>query len=323
MIEFSEDFTSESSEYVLFEMPEELKQQLQRGETLRIQEYKTDSYIVGQKHLYQVIKSQISNLLLVSEVLPHKENCFRVRSFQQSFLIPTAVKSFSRDILIHLKSNATSEEDDLDKEELSVEYIKTRFVSNQKGLEKVLKSLGAEILKGYIVNLAIPLRENLFKWIFGQIRDRGLCPTKEARFRFVDLGPLAGPVFDRMHFAEKKLEVTLNTYFSFDESSNSYSLSLEGLIEACLLKIKRETNELYLEDLVDQLKEQVVLTIPRSLLDSFGEEQINLEIEACIKRCYMIADNIDYTLGLQSYSPRQALAVLSDADLLAEQAIDR
>lgn len=323
MIDFSEDFTSESGEYVLFEMPEELKQQLQNGETLSIQEYKTDSYIVGQNHLYQVVKSQISNLLLVSEVIPGKENCFRVRSFQQSFLIPTPVKSFSRDILIHLKANAVSEEDELDKEELSLEQVMTRFVTNKKGLDKVLKSLGAEILKGYIVNLAISLRENLFKWIFEQIRNRGLCPNKEARFRFQDLGPLTGKTFEKMNFAEKKLEVTLNSYFKFEDATNSYRVSLEGLIEACLLKIKRETNELYLEDLIDQLKEQVVITIPRSLLDSLGEEQIDLQIEACIKRCYMIADNIDYTLGLQSYSSRQALAILSDADLLAEQPIDR
>ena len=323
MIEFSHDFTKESASYVLFEMPAELKGLVQNGQSLVIQEYKTDSYILGGEHLYQIIKSQISNLMLISDAVPDKTNHFRVKSFQQSVLIPTCVKPFSRDILIHLRGNTIGESDDLDIEELNVEYLKKKFVTNDINLDKIVKSVGAVLKKSYVVNLAPNLREKIFTWAMDQIREKGLSTSKDSVFKIKDLMPFTGLQFDRMTFPDQKVEIALKSMFKYNESEDTYQTHLPGIIDSLLIKIKQETREIFYEELVDRLRELTSITLPRSLLDSYGPDSLSLEIESVIKKNFLVADNTDYTVSIQSYTHRQALAILSDLDLLAENALER
>lgn len=140
MIAFGDNFSKESGEFVIFDMPTELKSQLSNEGELSIQEYKNDSYIIGKDKLYQVVKYQVSNLMLICdqklEPVSNKEKLI-VRSFQQSHLIPTPVKPFSRDLLMYLRTMTIGELDSNKKEGLSTEELKRRFVTNDHFLRKV------------------------------------------------------------------------------------------------------------------------------------------------------------------------------------------
>jgi len=140
MIEFSSSFTEESGEYILLDLPAELRKKLDEERELKIQEHRNDSYIIGDEKLYQVIKFQISNMMLLCEQRPEpvsEKEKLVVRSFQQSTLIPTAVRPFSREIMQHLRIHHICRGEPSEKPQLKVETIMNKFVTSEKFLAKV------------------------------------------------------------------------------------------------------------------------------------------------------------------------------------------
>ena len=70
--------------------------------------------------------------------MSHKEKLV-VRSFQQSYLIPTPVKPFTRDLILHLRHTNINETDSNHIKGLEVEQIKRKFVTNERLMKKVIR----------------------------------------------------------------------------------------------------------------------------------------------------------------------------------------
>lgn len=319
-IEFSPNFAAESAEYMLFEFPPELRSQLKRDGSVSIQEYKNDSYILGEDKLYQLFKYQISNLLLVAEEskdsTPECER-LKVRSFQQSFFIPTSVRPFSRDILIHLKYHYTSGESGLQREELGVDYIKSKFVTNDHMLAQILESVGASVHEGYVINLRPEAKYRTSSLVLEKLVEKGILQSSEASFSLESLG------LDMPADEEVKLRAILKSCFERDSSADRYRVSLKGLATLVVENLKKDVREFYLEDLVDMVKEGIALLLPKVVQDSFGPKQIALAVEAAIKKNFLIADNVDFNAAFHTYAAKNVSAVMTDLELLSETPLEK
>lgn len=187
---FNDNFLKVSPEYLLLEMPNELSKELFTKSRLDIQEYKTDSYILSDTSMYQLIKYQISNLMVVcqpkSEPVSNKPK-LEIKSFQQAFLIPTSVKSFQRDLLIYLRGNTVGKGESFENPELSVETLKKKFVTNEKFITKTISLVGAEINGGYVINLDPKVKVSLFFSAMDALQEAGKLKTKEDSFSVKDL----------------------------------------------------------------------------------------------------------------------------------------
>ena len=319
-IEFSPQFTKESAEYVLFEFPSELKDQLKRDGALPIQEYKNDSYILGDDKLFQVVKFQISNLMLVAEETkdstPQTER-LKVRSFQQSFLIPTLVRPFARDILIHLKCHYIGQNDNLKKEELSLDYIKTKFVTNENFLVRILDSIGAEVYEGYVVNLHPDLKMKILNSIIERLVEKGLLQDAESTFNLEKLS------LNLNHDEATKTLVVLKSCFDKVLGTDEYKVSLKGVANLVVSNLKKEVREFYYEDLIDMTKEGITMMLPKVVQNSFGQEKIAVEVEGVIKRNFLITDNVEFNAPPQTYAARNISAVMTDLELLSESPLEK
>lgn len=143
MIEFSHKFNVESGQYVLFELPKDLKTKVQEEGSIAIQEFKNDCYIVGNEKLYQLIKYQVSNMMLVCEDQPatsSQPSKLVVRSFQQTTLQANPVRPFKKEILLHLRQHRITNNCPLFKPELHIEYLRKNFVTNINFIKKVIVS---------------------------------------------------------------------------------------------------------------------------------------------------------------------------------------
>lgn len=319
-IEFSPNFSNESAEYMLFEFPPELRNQLKRDGSVPIQEFKNDSYILGDEKLYQLYKFQISNLMLVSEEAKESTvECERikVRSFQQSCYIPTLVRPFTRDIMIHLKSHYNTPESGLKKEELQVENIKSKFVTNDTMLRKILESVGASIHDGFVINLSPDIRYKISNTIIEKLNEKQLLVTAESTFTIDNLG------LSLSNDEEVNLKAVLKNCFEHISDSQDYRLSLRGIINLVIENLKKDVREFYLEDLVDLIKEGVALMLPKAVQDSFGKQKIFLEVESGIKRNFLISDNVEFNAPFQTYVAKNISAVLTDLELLSENPLEK
>lgn len=319
-IEFSPNFASESSEYMLFEFPTELRNLLKRDGTLAIQEYKNESYILGDEKLYQLYKFQISNLMLVSEEAKEstiEQERLKVRSFQQSFFIPTLVRPFARDILIHLKYHYIGQSDPLQKEELSLDHIKAKFVTNDKIIGKILDSIGAEVHDGFIVNLHPDFKMKLCARIIETLVEKKLLETAESQFSLAQLG------FTLSHEEEVKARVALKNCFSPVPSTDEFRVCIKGIANLIVENLKKEVREFYYEDLLDMAKEGVAMLLPKAVQDSFGLQRISVEIEGAIRRNFLVSDNVDFNAPANTYQAKNITAVMTDLELLSESPLEK
>ena len=319
-IEFSSTFAQESGDYLLFEFPPELRDQLKRDSVIPIQEYKNDSYIIGDDRLFQVVKYQISNLMLVAEEAKGstiESERLRVKSFQQSFLIPTVVRPFSRDILIHLKYMYIGESDSLQKPELCVDFIKQKFVTNEKFLSKILDSIGAEIHNGYILNLHPDLRLKIFNSLIERLIEKQLLEDSISTFSLEMLG------FNFSEEEETKVRVVLRSCFEEVEGTGHYKVSLKGAANLIVTNLKKEVREFYYEDLIDMAKEGLTLLLPKAVQDSFGHNLIAVEVETAIRRNFLISDNVEFNAPAQTYAAKNISAVMTELELLSENPLEK
>lgn len=326
IIQFSDLFTEEDSEYLLFELPAELDNTLATKGELEIQEFKGESFIVGEDHLYQLIKLQVSNLMLVSqlknEVLSNKEKAL-VRSFQQSTLIPTPVRPFSQDLLQHLRQFAVdAAAPDHRRPEMAVGYLKQRFLTNSKALGGVLKALGAQILDGYVVLLKENFKATLFRTVIENARDKDLLNDKDST---ISLQSLAVPSHE-----QGLVKVILESHFDrvgdSDSVTQGYRIRLKALAEILLIAVRKDMhvqqNPNY-EELLDLLMQDINLTLPRKVIDSLGYQVIQLAAESAIRHCYLISDNQDFNLPIHNYAARNIKATQMDFESLSDTPLER
>lgn len=320
-IEFSSNFAEDSNKYVLFEFPSELRDQLKKEGQLAIQEHKNESYIIGDDKLYQVVKFQISNLFLASEVsqVPTTQTeKYVVKSFQQSFLIPTVIKPFSREIFLHLKSVYLNQFDDIKNLELKVDFLKKKFVTNEKFLAKILEEVGAEIEDGYVVNLHPDLKSSIFNTIVEKAVEKGLLQDKDSAFSLADIE------YDATGDDLIKANVVLKHYFSpLPGLGKKFGISIPGTISILLHGIKKSTREFNYEDLIDLAFEGISMTLPKSVQDSFGKEKIASEIESGIRKQFLISDLAEFNAPAQTYSAKTIVAVMTELELYSENPIER
>lgn len=319
-IEFSPNFVPESSEYMLFEFPTELRNQLKRDGSVQIQEHKNESYILGDDKLYQLQKFQISNLQLVSERAKEStQECERikVRSFQQAFYIPTLVRPFSRDILIHLKYHYTPDEGNLEKEELSVDHIKSKFVTNDQMLSRILKSIGAEVHAGFIINLTPETQMKLSNQVFEKLVEKKLLENAESTFTIDQLG------FDLNNEDQLRLVSAIKKTFDQVPETDQFRVSLKGVASLVIENLKKDVREYYLEDLVDLIREGFTIILPKAIQNSFGELNIRLAIENSIRKNFLVSDNIEFNAPAHTYVPKNASAVMTELELLSESPLEK
>lgn len=324
MIEFAPNFAEQSGAYVLLELPSELRNQLRKEQTLAIKEHNNESYIVGEDKLYQVIKYQISNLMLTSEVkeVPMSESHkYIVRSFQQSYLIPTVVRPFAREIAVYLRAITVEEGEPLNKPGLRVDFLKEKFVTNDRFLKKVLDDIGADIVEGYVINLSDDYKRLIFNTLMGKIVDRGLIASGDASFSVFtlkDLGIQASTEEGCLAM------VILNHYFGgVTGEPDRFRFSLKGAVHMILTGIKKEVREFHYEDLIDLTMEALSMAVPKALLDSFGKHQIALDIEAGIKKHFLISDDEEFNQPVEKYMAKNVDAIMTEVDNFSENPMQR
>ena len=321
VIEFAPNFAEESGGYVLFEFPPELREQLKQDKKLAIKERKNESYIIGEDKLYHVIKYQISNLMLASEVddVPMSESQkYQVKSFQQSYLIPTVIRPFVREILIYLKAIVIEEGESLIKPDLKADFLKDQFVTNDKFLRKVLDEMGADIVGDYVINLSNDYKRLIFNMLLGKIVDKGLLIDKNSIFSLQDIG--IGETGDDTVLARTVMK---HYYRPIQDMPDRYSFSLKGAVYLILAGIKREVREYHYEDLIDLAYEAITLAIPKAALDSFGKAQLALDIEAGIKKHFLISDNEEFNQPIEKYMVKNIDAIMSDVEIFSENPLQR
>lgn len=326
LIQFADDFTEHTDDYLLIELPSELQAVLTHKGELEAQEFKGDSFIVGDEHLYQLVRLQVSNLMLVgqlkTEAVSNKEKVV-VRSFQQSTLIPTPVRPFSQDLLQHLRQHAVDAAAPEHRQaEMAVGYLKQRFLTNAKALNSVLRSLGAQIVDGYVVLLKESFKANLLRTVIENARDKDLLHDKDST---ISLQTLGVPTHE-----QALVKVVLESYFDRssegDFENQTYRIRLKSLAEVLLIAVKKDThvqlNPNY-EELLDLLIQDIHMTLPRKLVDSFGTEAIQLAAESAIRRCYLISDNQDFNLPIHNYAARNIKATPIDFESLSDTPLER
>jgi hypothetical protein len=327
IIQFSDYFTQEDPEYLLFELPKELETTLASKGELEIQEFKGDSYIVGEEHLYQIIKLQVSNLMLVSELkkepVSHKDKVV-VRSFQQSTLIPTPVRPFSQDLLLHLRLHAVdAASPNHQQPEMAVTYLKQKYLTNLKALTGVTDSLGAQIVDGFVVLLKDTFRGVLFRNIIDNARDKDLLKDKDST---LSLNNLEVPESERalVHVLfESSFEKVVTTGNS---NTDQYKLKLQSMAELLLVAIRKDiqnSKDTNYEEVLSQLIQDINLVLPRAIVDSFGSQELQVAAEMAIRRFYLVTDNQDFNLPISAYSARNIKATQIDFEALPDTPLER
>lgn len=327
IIQFSDYFTEEDQDYLLFELPQELEHTLSAHGELEIQECKGHSYIVGEEHLYQLVKLQVSNLMLVSQMkkepVSHRDKLV-VRSFQQSTLIPTPVRPFSQDLLIHLRQNAVDGASPNHKQpEMAVGYLKAKFLTNSKALLSVVKSLGAQVIDGYVVLLKDSFKGVLFRNVIENARDKDMLQDKDSTLTLESLGV---PVSERA-----LVHVLFESYLdkcghSESAQTQQYKLNLVSMAELLLIAVRKDmqsSRDTFYEELLDQLVQEINLVLPRAIIDSLGKQQIQISAENAIRKYYLLCDNQDFNLPSSAYSVRNIKAVPTDFESLPDTPLER
>ena len=146
MITFGQDFESETNDYTLFELPDDIQDQIEAGDSITIKQYQEDCFFVSKSKIYELERVDISNTLLVSEQVqqasgePSKaeEPKFVTRAIKQFyFSAKECIPQFS-DIMGYLLRNAIGEGDyEYRKKELSLKVVFERFVLSSGHLKDV------------------------------------------------------------------------------------------------------------------------------------------------------------------------------------------
>ena len=185
-----------------------------------------------------------------------------------------------------------------------------------------MKEMGGDIQNGQILLLEPGYRTSLYELIIETAKQRGFITSSDTSFSLEDLN-LGSNVAEGE--TEKIFRVILNAYFTEDPNKKGhYTVSLPGIAKIVVSKAKRDSpRELYYEELIDRIADNINFLFPREFIASIGELQLSAACEAAIKENYFISDNIEYNAPIHTYLPKNCIAHLADHDTLSEHDLTR
>ena len=158
MINFDKNFNKESGDYLLFELPTELHEELKTNKFLNIrsENIMTDAFIIGEKGTYQLKKNDISNSLAICEVANKdsqdsscSSNTFNIKSLKQYKFLAEKVSPPKKQLIEYLIKNritkiqSTSEmSSELNDQSLSFEKIKSQFCLCDFEVNNIITKMG-------------------------------------------------------------------------------------------------------------------------------------------------------------------------------------
>ncbi len=148
------------------------------------------------------------------------------------------------------------------------------------------------------------------------LKEKNILQDKNTEFRFSDLNLTLKPD------EELRYKVLLNNYFTRIDNG-SYSISLPGALAIIVESAKRVQREIYYEELINQIRENLSMIIPASVLFSYDENEIATQIELAINKIFMVADNQEYNGAMNTYVSKNIMAISADVDLMTENPLER